>query len=131
MRIYLAGIYLLKVSNRNNRTRCEICSVLSKGISCCVSITRFYVIVTFHITIKNPTYIGSHCRLHQNNSCPIVKPKAKVSTNAQTKVTYFQFSGSKPATLLKNALLTLKTNVRLSISEKPTQRLLLHRIRSK
>ena len=25
----LAGIYLLKVNNRNTRTRCEICSVLT------------------------------------------------------------------------------------------------------
>ena len=28
-KIYPAGIYLLKVNNRNTRTRCEICSKLT------------------------------------------------------------------------------------------------------
>ena len=29
LKIYLVGIYLLKVNNRNTRTRCEICSKLT------------------------------------------------------------------------------------------------------
>ena len=29
VKVYPAGIYLLKVNNRNTRTRCEICSKLT------------------------------------------------------------------------------------------------------
>ena len=33
---YPAGIYLLKVNNRNSRTRCEICSKLIMVSLCCL-----------------------------------------------------------------------------------------------
>ena len=31
-RFYPPGIYLLKVNNRNSKTRCEICSKLTIGV---------------------------------------------------------------------------------------------------
>ena len=55
--IFPAGIYLLKVNNRNSRTRCEICSKLTINFYICIFIVNFeyisHLVLVFLLLILN------------------------------------------------------------------------------
>ena len=67
--IFPAGIYLLKVNNRNNRTRCEICLKLTVKTSEQRQWRRFGVIlVSLLLTLSTPFSTVSIVKLEQANA---------------------------------------------------------------
>ena len=84
-----AGIYLLKVNNKNTRTRCEICANMFKAIGVVlVSLlltlniwirSGIFIVIFEHISYLVLVFVLLNCRLGTRKS--MVKTKKKVSKN--------------------------------------------------
>ena len=86
------GIYLLKVNNRNTRTRCKICSELIKTLKRChwrrsrVFIVNFEHISHFFLVFL---LLTSNMQLPAGIECALALQKCKLTLAFITAITFF------------------------------------------